>query len=319
MQHQHQGSEQTVTHGSEQHSMQHQHQGSEQPATHGSQQRGMHHQHQGSEQVVNCGSNQHSMQHPQLQSDVLAELQSAAMQQSGQHMHWMPVFCQMGNYSGFPGTVPNSPYMPWGNSPSPGPFLPGAVPNSPPGPWGQGVSNMPWPGGPQGGSTPYPWPGQESLPRAATAATAAADAATAAGGEVSVQDRTAASKPEAQPGHTAVTQTADPKAADAGNMPQSTEQAMPLDSSNASSSTKAALNTADGVRMINDSQSQAVLTRDTSAVQARIKSLNQAVGIAACLPKLDKQLSQRSSEELTARAVAKLWGVNLKRYTGRKS
>jgi len=46
---------------------------------------------------------------------------------------------------------------------------------------------------------------------------------------------------------------------------------------------------------------------------------NRPVGIAACLPKLDKHLSHRSSEDLTARAVAKLWGVDLKRYTGRNS
>ena len=52
---------------------------------------------------------------------------------------------------------------------------------------------------------------------------------------------------------------------------------------------------------------------------ARVKTgLGDApLGMAACLPKLEKQLSNRSCEDLTAKTVAKLWGVSLRRYTGR--
>lgn len=55
---------------------------------------------------------------------------------------------------------------------------------------------------------------------------------------------------------------------------------------------------------------------DTAQVSA---GGNPPLGLAACLPKLEKQLSSRSCEDLTAKAVAKLWGVNLRRYTGRSN
>ena len=55
------------------------------------------------------------------------------------------------------------------------------------------------------------------------------------------------------------------------------------------------------------------------SAQGRAGEGGPTLGLAACLPKLGKQLSNRSCEDLTANAVAKLWGVNLRRYTGRSS
>lgn len=57
--------------------------------------------------------------------------------------------------------------------------------------------------------------------------------------------------------------------------------------------------------------------KSVGAAQVRPGFADAPLGMAACLPKLDKQLSNRSCEDLTAKAVAKLWGVNLRRYTGR--
>lgn len=57
--------------------------------------------------------------------------------------------------------------------------------------------------------------------------------------------------------------------------------------------------------------------KPVDAAQVRPGLAEPPLGMAACLPKLDKQLSNRSCEDLTAKAVAKLWGVNLRRYTGR--
>lgn len=53
--------------------------------------------------------------------------------------------------------------------------------------------------------------------------------------------------------------------------------------------------------------------------QARSSAVpqKQPASLASCMPKLDKQLSARSNGELTAKEVAKLWGVNLKKYVGR--
>lgn len=42
-----------------------------------------------------------------------------------------------------------------------------------------------------------------------------------------------------------------------------------------------------------------------------------ATSITSCMPKLNKQVSARSNSELTAKEVAKLWGVNLRKYVGR--
>lgn len=59
--------------------------------------------------------------------------------------------------------------------------------------------------------------------------------------------------------------------------------------------------------------------KSVDAAQGRGGLGDPPLGMAACLPKLEKQLSNRSSEDLTAKAVAKLWGVNLRRYTGRSA
>ena len=42
-----------------------------------------------------------------------------------------------------------------------------------------------------------------------------------------------------------------------------------------------------------------------------------AASIASCMPKLDKQLSAWSNDDLTAKEVAMMWGVKLRKYVGR--
>lgn len=70
---------------------------------------------------------------------------------------------------------------------------------------------------------------------------------------------------------------------------------------------------------IQESASAAQATSDGDSTQARRFSAVQRPGasLASCMPKLDKQLSARSNSELTAKEVAKLWGVNLRKYVGR--
>ena len=45
--------------------------------------------------------------------------------------------------------------------------------------------------------------------------------------------------------------------------------------------------------------------------------IKPAASIAGCMPKLDKQLSARSNDDLTAKEVAMMWGVKLRKYVGR--
>ena len=59
---------------------------------------------------------------------------------------------------------------------------------------------------------------------------------------------------------------------------------------------------------------------ETSTAAAGVEvNERPSASIASCLPKLNKQLSIHNSEDLTAKAVAKLWGVDLKKYRGRHS
>ncbi|DBA76239.1 TPA: hypothetical protein ACH3X1_009959 [Trebouxia sp. C0004] len=220
---------------------------------------------------------------------------TAAIQQQGQLLHWMPVFCQMGGLGGYPGVMQGSPPAPWGqglpNMPLAnvvqGTFPPGtvAVPNLPAGPWGPGIPSMILPNGAQEVLQSYADPKVVFQPSA----------------EVVSQSSGAANS---TPLHSAQPVTS--RAAAAVN---STASAAALACQQQQLSRKEP-------RAEHTSGGQSSKQTGGKVLQAAAAIGNKQVGIAACLPKLDKQLSHSSSEDLTARAVAKLWGVNLKRYAG---
>ena len=223
---------------------------------------------------------------------------AAAIQQQGQLLHWMPVFCQMGGPGSYPGVMQGSPPAPWGhglpNMPLPngvqGTFPPGtgAVSNLPAGPWGQGIPSMVLQKGPQGVLQPCADPIVVLQPIA----------------EVLLQASAAADS-------TAL-HSAEPVNSQAAAVVVSTASAAALACQEQQVSRKEP-------RAEDTGGSQNIKQTGSKVLQAVAAIGNRPVGIAACLPKLDKQLSHRSSEDLTARAVAKLWGVNLKRYAGRNS
>ena len=218
------------------------------------------------------------------------------MQQQGQLLHWMRLFCQMGGPGSYPGVMQGSPPAPWGqglpNMPLPsgvqGTFPPGtgAVPNLPAGPWGQGIPNMILQNGAQGALQPCADPTVVSQPIA----------------EVLPQASAAA---DSTPLH-----SAEPATSQAAAAALSTASAAALACQQQQLSRKEP-------RAEDTCVGQSSKQTGGKALQAVAAIGSRPMGIAACLPKLDKQLSHRSSEDLTARAVAKLWGVNLKRYSGR--
>ncbi len=219
-----------------------------------------------------------------------------AMQQQGQLLHWMPIFCQMGGPGGYPGVMQGSPpAQSLLNMPLPtgvqGTFPPGtgAVPNLPAGSWGQGIPSMVLQNGPQGVLQPCADPTVVPQPVAEVLSQASATA-----------DSTplhSAEPVNSQAAAAVVSQTASAAALARQQQQLSRKEPRPEDTSGGQSSKQAG----------------------GKVLQAVAAIGSGPVGIAACLPKLDKQLSHRSSEDLTARAVAKLWGVSLKRYAGRNS
>ncbi len=254
-----------------------------------------------SAQPVNSGGNDQAAQH-QSATDTRTDRgqqfnqDTAAMPQQGQLLHWMPVFCQMGGPGGYPGVMQGSPPAPWGqglpNMPLPngvqGTFPPGtgAVPNLPAGPWGQGIPSMVLQNGAQGVLQPCVDPTVVSQPVAEVLSQASA-----------VADST--------PLH-----SAQPATSQAAALSTAAAAAFACQQQQLSRKEPRAEDTSGG---------QSSKQTGGKVLQAVAAIGNRPVGIAACLPKLDKQLSHRSSEDLTARAVAKLWGVNLKRYAGRNS
>ena len=257
-----------------------------------------------SAQPVNSGGSDQAAQHQSATGTRMDRHQqcsqdAAAMQQQGQLVHWMPIFCQMGGPGGYPGVMQGSPPAPWGhglpNMPLPngvqGTFPPGtgaARQNLPTGPWGQGIPNMVLPNGAQGVLQPCADPTVVSQPIAEvlSQASAAADSTPLHSAEP-VNSQAAA----------AVVSTASAAALACQQQQVSRKEPRAEDTSGGQSS----------------KQTGGKVLQAVAAIGSR------PVGIAACLPKMDKQLSHRSSEDLTARAVAKLWGVNLKRYAGRNS
>ena len=225
-------------------------------------------------------------------------LDAAAMQQHGQHFHWMPVFCQMGGAGGYPGGVQGSPGTAWGqgmpivsslNGPQGNFQASGAGPSSPASQW---QPSMSFPNG----SQPYPYPVMGPHPSMPTVALP--------------QTST-----EADSGARQLAQAPAGNAAAAGS---SSTQAVAVSSQQQQSSITERGGTeqkAGNSSAVSHGQSSKLT--DSRVTQAVASVMARPAGMAACLPKLEKQLSNRSSEDLTARAVAKLWGVNLKRYTGR--
>ena len=253
---------------------------------------------------LNSGGNDQAAQH-QSASDTRTDTgqqfnqDAAAMQQQGQLLHWMPIFCQMGVPGGYPGVMQGSPPAPWGqglpNMPLPngvqGTFPPGtgaAGQNLPAGPWGQGIPSMVLQNGAQGVLQPCADPTLVSQPTAEVLSQASA-----------VADSTPLHSAEPVNGQAAATVISTASAAALACQQQQFSRKEP--------------------RAEDTSVGQSSKQTGGKVIQAVAAIGNRPVGIAACLPKLDKQLSHRSSEDLTARAVAKLWGVNLKRYAGRNS
>ncbi len=257
-----------------------------------------------SAQPLNSGGNDQAAQH-QPATDTRTDRgqqfnqDAAAMQQQGQLLHWMPFFCQMGGPGGYPGVMQGSPPAPWGqglpNMPLPngvqGAFPPGTGAvgqNLPAGPWGQGIPNMVLPNGPQGVLQPCADPTVVFQPIAEVLSQASAAA-------------------DSTPLH-----SAQPATSQAAAAMVSTASAAALACQQQQLSKKEP-------RAEDTGGSQSSKQTGSKVLQAVAAIGNRPMGIAACLPKMDKQLSHRSSEDLTARAVAKLWGVNLKRYAGRNS
>lgn len=173
----------------------------------------------------------------------------------------------------------------------------GHAPGSHAGSWVHSMPSMQAQLGAQGGLQPYPCAGlQPGVPAAAAASATQAAAVQAATQHSSltmsaVDSRTASdSKPVESADRT------DGESAQVSDMQQHTQ--------------------AGAVNTIN-SQGLSSWHKSVDAAQGRAGLGDAPLGMAACLPKLEKQLSTRSSEDLTAKAVAKLWGVNLRRYTGR--
>ena len=220
---------------------------------------------------------------------------TAAMQQQGQLLHWMPVFCQMGGPGGYPGVMQGSPPAPWGqalrNMTLPngvqGTFPPGtgAVANLPAGPWGQGIPSMVLQNGAQEVLQPCADPTMASQPIAEVVSEGIAAADTTP---------LLSAQPVNSQAAAALVWTASAAALACQQQQLSRKEPRAEDTSGGQ----------------NSKQTGGKVLQAVAAIGSR------PVGIAACLPKLDKQLSHRSSEDLTARAVAKLWGVNLKRYAG---
>ena len=199
--------------------------------------------------------------------------------QGGHHFHWMPVFCQMGGLSNCEGHAPGS--------------LSGS--------WMQSMPSTQAQLGAQGGLQPYPCVAPQ--PGMLTPAAAAAFATPQA---VAVQQAT-------QQGFLTTSAVDSKTAVDSRQLPAhgaavtDNQAALPLDMQQQSQA-----GTANTASDCPSSQHKSV-----AAAQVRPGLADPPLGMAACLPKLDKQLSDRSCEDLTAKAVAKLWGVNLRRYTGR--
>ena len=201
--------------------------------------------------------------------------------QGGHHFHWIPMFCQMGGLSNYEGHAPGSLAGSWMQS----------MPS---------VPNMPAQLGAQGGLQPYPCmgPQPDMLTPAAAAASADPEAVTAQ--QATQQGSLTASAVDStiaiDSRHLLVHGGAltDSQSALASDMQQHTQAGTAKNASDGPSSQHNSMN----------------------AAQIRTKSVDLPLGMAACLPKLDKKLSNCSCEDLTAKAVAKLWGVNLRRYTG---
>ena len=192
----------------------------------------------------------------------------------------------MGNMGGYPGAVAGSPSASWGQSPS---GYPGAGLGSLPGLWGQSMPNTPLPTGAQDGfPPPYPYMGPQPSMTATMPASATVPNNTSIAAALSMPPETA---PLLANG-----------TAPSGLLPSARQASKALEAN------------AEGSHA-----GQAVKQMSSSMSAEGSARSERPVGIATCLPNLHKQLSIRSNEDLTAKAVAKLWGVNLKRYTGRTS
>ncbi len=150
------------------------------------------------------------------------------------------------------------------------------------------MASMPFPDGVHGGFQPYPWLGaQPSMPVA-----------------VPVQASTAVDSTDASAVHAGPVQTGANQGVSAAVQP-----GIPISDQQTGSVM--------GSDAFQSSHGQTADKADRNKLQIVNRLSDRPLGVAACLPKPEKQVSNRSSEDLTARAVAKLWGVNLKRYTGR--
>ena len=172
---------------------------------------------------------------------------------------------------------------------------PRAGPGSLVGPWGSNLPSMQAPIGPQGGLQPYPFMGlQPNMPTPSPAAPAPSQSQ-------QLPEQRLPAAVDAKPGQhasslTHVARTDSESGVSVGCQQQSE-----------TTSPSSAADTAEKQQ------------RSIKTTLAGGEVDKQPLGMAACMPQLVKQLSNRSSEDLTARAVAKLWGVNLRRYTGRSS
>lgn len=192
----------------------------------------------------------------------------------------------MGNMGGYPGAVARSPAASWGQSPS---GYPGAGLGSLPGLWGQSMPNTPLSTGAQDGfPPPYPYMGPQPSMTATMPVPATVPNNTSIAAALSMPPETAS---------LLVNGTAP-----SGLLPSAQQASKALEANAEGSHDGRAVK-----------QMSSSMSAEGSARSER------PVGIAICLPKLHKQLSICSNEDLTAKAVAKLWGVNLKHYTGRTS
>ena len=175
----------------------------------------------------------------------------------------------------------------------------GHAPGNLAGSWVQSMPSMQAQLGAQGGLQPYPYGGPQPGMLAPAAAAAAAFAT-----------------PQAVAVHQATQQGAlATSAVESRHLP--VHGAAMTDSQSALASDTQQHTQARAAKTASDDPSDQ--HKSVDAAQVRPGLADPALGMAACLPKLDKQLSNRNCEDLTAKAVAKLWGVNLKRYTGRSS
>ena len=200
-------------------------------------------------------------------TDREAAQETASVMQHGQHIHWMPVFCQIGQVGG----------------------CPGAVAGSPEGPWAQSMASMGSPGGLQSYPFVAPQSGRSHVVDAATAATQAK----------ATKDQSCSAAVTADAAEVGSSLTHDMGKGSLQPLLLKEGQAPPQ----AGKHGTAGQFLSEQQNSVNASQPACTINKSPS-------------GMAACLPKLEKQLSSRSCEDLTARAVAKLWGVNLRRYTG---